>query len=100
MTIYLPKNTPGDFSTTGASSLLSKQLDNALKEHKKGSSLMYSEPKILTPFVAICKKEFKFKNSSNESQCTFNVYVSKGLARINSGLTAGNVSQQEIVARN
>lgn len=62
MTIYLPKNTPGDFSTAGASSLLSKQLDNALKEHKKGSFLMYSEPKILTPFVEICK-EFKFKYS-------------------------------------
>ena len=99
MTIYFPKNTPGDFSTAGASSLLSKQLDNALKEHKKGSFLMYSEPKILTPFVEICK-EFKFKYSSNESQCTFNEYVSNGLARIHSGLTAGNVSHQEIVARN
>lgn len=44
MTIYLPKNTPGDFSTAGASSLLSKQLDNALKEHKRGSFSMYSEP--------------------------------------------------------
>lgn len=61
---------------------------------------MYSEPKILTLSVEIYKKEFKFKYINNESQCTFNEYVSKCLARINSGLAAENVSQQEIVARN
>lgn len=57
--------------------------------------------KILTPSVETSKKkESKFKHISNEIQCASNECVSKELALIKSGLTAGNLSQQQIVASN
>ena len=78
------KNASEDLSTADAFSLLSKQLDNALQQQKKEICNVL-EAKIPAPSVDSSKKEFKFKNQCDFSECF------KDLPRFKSAVTAGNL---------